>query len=103
MNKQQFGLIGMAVMGQNLALNIERNGFSVAVYNRTAERTKEFVAGPATGKKIKAAYSVEELVDMLEKPRKIMTMVKSGAPVDATVGHCAGFYQPGRPIPARRR
>jgi 6-phosphogluconate dehydrogenase len=95
MTRCDFGLIGMAVMGQNLALNIERNGFSMAVYNRTAERTKEFMAEQATGKKIKAAYSLEELVDMLEKPRKIMTMVKAGAPVDAVIDQLKPHLEPG--------
>ena len=95
MRKQQFGLIGMAVMGQNLALNIERNGFSVAVYNRTAERTKEFMADQAQGKKIKAAYSVEELVEMLEKPRKIMMMVKAGSPVDAVIDQLKPYLESG--------
>jgi 6-phosphogluconate dehydrogenase len=95
MSKQQFGLIGMAVMGQNLALNIERNGFSVAVYNRTAERTKEFMAEQATGKEIKAAYTVEELAEMLEKPRKIMLMVKAGEPVDATIDQLKPHLEPG--------
>jgi 6-phosphogluconate dehydrogenase len=85
----------MAVMGQNLVLNVERNGFSVAVYNRTAERTKEFMAEQATGKQIKAAYSVEELVGMLEKPRKIMLMVKAGAPVDATIDQLKPHLEPG--------
>ena len=62
MDKANFGLVGLAVMGQNLVLNIERNGFSVAVYNRTSARTEEFMAGPARGKNIQAAYTVEELV-----------------------------------------
>ena len=95
MSKQQFGLIGLAVMGQNLVLNIERNGFSVAVYNRTTERTKEFMAEQATDKKIQAAYSVEELVEMLEKPRKIMTMVKAGAPVDDMIDQLKPYLEPG--------
>ncbi len=95
MNKQQFGLIGMAVMGQNLALNVERNGFSVAVYNRTAARTDEFVAGPAEGKNIQAAYTVEELVDRLEKPRKIMLMVQAGAAVDDTISQLKPHLEPG--------
>jgi 6-phosphogluconate dehydrogenase len=95
MSKQQLGLIGLAVMGQNLVLNIERNGFSVAVYNRTAERTKEFMAEQAKGKKIKAAYSVEELAEMLEKPRKIMLMVKAGAPVDAVIDQLKPHLEPG--------
>ncbi len=95
MNKQQFGLIGMAVMGQNLVLNIERNGFSVAVYNRTAARTEEFMAGEAKGKNIQAAYQVEELVDALEKPRKIMLMVKAGEPVDDTIAQLKPYLEPG--------
>ena len=82
MDKANFGLIGLAVMGQNLVLNIEQNGFSVVVYNRTAARTEEFMDGPAKGKNIQAAYTVEELVAALEKPRQVMLMVKSGAPVD---------------------
>jgi 6-phosphogluconate dehydrogenase len=95
MSKQQFGLIGLAVMGQNLVLNIERNGFSVAVYNRTAERTREFMVEQAAGKKIQAAYSVEEIVGMLEKPRKIMTMVKAGAPVDDMIDQLKPHLEPG--------
>jgi len=95
MNKQQFGLIGMAVMGQNLALNIERNGFSVAVYNRTAERTKEFMEQKATGKDIRAGYTLEEFVDLLERPRRIMIMVKAGPPVDAVIQQLKPLLEPG--------
>ncbi|RLC83217.1 MAG: hypothetical protein DRI79_14200, partial [Chloroflexi bacterium] len=83
--KADFGLIGMAVMGQNLALNVERNGFSVAVYNRTAARTQEFMAQRAAGKNIVAGYTIEEFVGLVEQPRKIMLMVKAGAPVDAVI------------------
>lgn len=85
MPKQQFGLIGLGVMGQNLVLNVERNGFSVAVYNRTPETTKEYIAGKAVGKKIQPTFSIEEFVGSLEKPRRIMLLVKAGAPVDATI------------------
>ncbi len=95
MEKASFGLIGLAVMGQNLVLNIERNGFSVAVYNRTAARTDEFLAGPAKGKNIQAAYTVEELADVLEKPRQIMLMVKAGSPVDATIAQLKPHLEPG--------
>jgi 6-phosphogluconate dehydrogenase len=95
MNKADFGLIGMAVMGQNLALNVERNGFSVAVYNRTAARTEEFMAGPAKGKNIQAAYTVEELVDALKEPRRIMLMVKAGTPVDDTIAQLKPHLEPG--------
>ena len=95
MDKANFGLIGMAVMGQNLALNVERNGFSVAVYNRTVARAEEFMAGPAKGKNVRAAYTVEELADALEKPRKIMLMVKAGGPVDATIGALKPYLEAG--------
>ena len=90
-----FGLIGLAVMGQNLALNVERNGFSVAVYNRTAARTKEFMAERAVGKNIVAGYTIEEFVGLLKKPRKIMLMVKAGAPVDAVIEQLKPHLEPG--------
>ena len=85
MNGSDIGLIGLAVMGQNLVLNMERNGYRVSVFNRTPERTDEFVKGPASGKNITAAYSLEEFVDSLKQPRRIMIMVKSGAPVDTVI------------------
>ena len=85
MDKQVFGLIGLGVMGQNFVLNVERNGFEVAVYNRTAETTEKYIAGPAAGKNIKPAYTLKEFVDALEGPRKIMLLVKAGSPVDATI------------------
>jgi 6-phosphogluconate dehydrogenase len=82
---QSFGVIGLAVMGENLALNVERNGFPIAVYNRSREKTDEFMAKRAVGKNVKAAYSLEEFVNLLERPRKILIMVKAGAPVDAVI------------------
>ncbi len=85
MVKQNIGLIGLAVMGQNLVLNMESRGYSVAVYNRTGERTKEFMEGKAKGKRVVGNYSFKELVDSLEKPRKIMLMVKAGKPVDDNI------------------
>ena len=85
MKKQQFGLIGLGVMGQNFILNVERNGFGVAVYNRTAERTREFADGPAAGHNIVPTYTIEEFVGALETPRRIMLLVKAGAAVDATI------------------
>ncbi len=85
MTLQDFGLIGLAVMGENLALNIERNGFSVAVYNRTASRTDEFMTERAKDRQIKATYTPEEFVASLSKPRRILVMVKAGAPVDAVI------------------
>jgi 6-phosphogluconate dehydrogenase len=80
--QQDFGLIGLAVMGQNLALNVESKGFSVAVFNRTAARTREFMAGPGKGKNIAGVETVEEFLGALKRPRKIMLMVKAGQPVD---------------------
>lgn len=85
MTKQKFGVIGLAVMGENLALNVERNGFPVAVYNRTKEKTDAFMANRAVGKQVKAAYSLEEFVESLERPRRILIMVKAGKPVDAVI------------------
>ena len=82
MSTQDFGLIGLAVMGQNLALNVESKGFSVAVYNRTTARTQEFMAGPAKGKNIIGVESLEDFIAALSRPRKIMLMVKAGQPVD---------------------
>ncbi|GGE23671.1 6-phosphogluconate dehydrogenase, NADP(+)-dependent, decarboxylating [Marinithermofilum abyssi] len=84
MSKQQIGVIGLAVMGKNLALNIESKGFSVSVYNRSPEKTEEFMK-EAEGKNVKAAYSLEEFVDSLEKPRKMILMVKAGTPTDKTI------------------
>ena len=85
MTKRTFGVIGLAVMGENLALNVESRGFPIAVYNRTPAKTDEFMATRAQGKDIKAAYSLEEFVQTLERPRKILVMVKAGAPVDGVI------------------
>ena len=92
---QQFGLIGLAVMGENLALNVERNGFSVAVYNRTASRTEEFMAQRAEGKNVKATFSLEEFVQSLERPRRILLMVKAGKPVDAVLDQLKPLLEDG--------
>lgn len=83
---QSFGLIGLAVMGENLALNVERNGFPISVYNRTATVTEKFAATRAQGKNVQATYSLEEFVQSLDRPRKILVMVKAGGPVDAVIG-----------------
>ncbi|MBE9030108.1 decarboxylating NADP(+)-dependent phosphogluconate dehydrogenase [filamentous cyanobacterium LEGE 11480] len=82
---QSFGVIGLAVMGENLALNVERNGFPISVYNRSREKTDRFMAERAVGKNVVAAYSLEEFVASLERPRKILIMVKAGGPVDAVI------------------
>lgn len=95
MEKYPFGLIGLAVMGQNLVLNIESHGFPVAVYNRTPARTQEFLAGPAQGRRIKPCYSLQELVDSLERPRKVMLMVQAGSPVDEVIAQLKPLLEPG--------
>jgi 6-phosphogluconate dehydrogenase len=82
MSKADIGLIGLAVMGENLVMNMESKGFTVAVFNRTTEKVSAFIEGRAKGKNIIGAYSLKELVDNLKKPRKIMLMVKAGKPVD---------------------
>ena len=80
--KADIGLIGLAVMGENLVLNMERNGFTVAVYNRTTEKVDKFVSGRGKDKNFIGAHSIEEFVDSLERPRKVMMLVKAGKPVD---------------------
>ena len=82
MKKQNIGLIGLAVMGENLVLNMESKGFSVAVYNRTTSKVDKFIEGRAKGKNIVGFHSIEQLIDSLEKPRKIILLVKAGQPVD---------------------
>ncbi len=82
---QDIGIIGMAVMGQNLALNMDSKGYSVAVYNRTPERTEEFMEEGITDEDIVGTYSLEEFAQALERPRKVLLMVKAGPPVDAFI------------------
>lgn len=84
MIKQQFGVVGMAVMGKNLALNIESRGYTVALYNRTGSKTTDVVE-EHPDKKFKATYSIEEFVASIEKPRRIMLMVQAGFATDATI------------------
>ena len=81
MKKADIGLVGLAVMGENLVMNMESKGFTVAVYNRTTEKVERFVEGRAKGKNIVGTYSLQELADSLEKPRKVMMMVKAGQAV----------------------
>src|SRR2546422_707217 len=94
-NQCDIGLIGLAVMGENLALNMESKGFSVAVFNRTTEVTEKFEAGRAKGKNIQATRTMEEFVGALKKPRKAMIMVKAGAPVDAVINQLAPLLEKG--------
>lgn len=94
MTQQNFGLIGLAVMGENLALNVERNGFSLSVYNRSREKTDAFLADRAAGKNIVGTFSIEEFVASLERPRKILIMVKAGGPVDAVIDQLKPLLDP---------
>jgi 6-phosphogluconate dehydrogenase len=94
-DKQSFGLIGLAVMGENLALNIERNGFSIAVYNRSRDKTDKFMETRAAGKNVKPTYTIPELVASLERPRRVMIMVKAGAPVDGVINELKPLLEPG--------
>ena len=82
MKKADIGLIGLAVMGENLVMNMESKGFTVAVYNRTTEKTDRFIAGRAAGKNIIGCHTLEEFVSQLERPRKVFMMVKAGQAVD---------------------
>ncbi len=93
--KRHVGVVGLAVMGENLALNIARNGFAPAVYNRTAARTEEFLAERAKGTDILGTFSIQEFVNSLETPRRIILMVKAGTPVDAVAEELAPFLEEG--------
>jgi len=93
--KSSIGLIGLAVMGQNLALNIARKGYKVSVYNRTAQRTEEFVKNRVTNEEIEPHYDIESFVKSLERPRKIILMVKAGKPVDDTISQLLPHLEPG--------
>ncbi|MGC9529157.1 MAG: NADP-dependent phosphogluconate dehydrogenase [Candidatus Bipolaricaulaceae bacterium] len=90
-----WGIVGLAVMGQNLALNLEDKGFSVAVYNRTAQRTQEFIEGKAAGKRVAPASSLGELVAGLARPRRVLLMVKAGPPTDAVLKELLPLLEPG--------
>ena len=95
MNKANIGLVGLAVMGENLVMNMESKGFTVAVYNRTSDKVKNFVEGRAAGKNIIGTYSLEELAANLEKPRKIMMMVKAGQAVDDLIEQLLPYLEEG--------
>ena len=95
MQKANIGLIGLAVMGENLVMNMESKGFSVAVYNRTVEKVTRFVEGRAKGKNIIGCSTIEELCDALEKPRRVMMMVKAGKAVDDLIDQLLQCLEPG--------
>ena len=94
-NQCDIGLIGLGVMGENLALNMESKGFSVAVFNRTTEVTEKFATGRAQGKNIQPTRTMEEFVAALKKPRIAMMMVKAGPPVDAVINQVAPLLEKG--------
>jgi 6-phosphogluconate dehydrogenase len=85
MSKADIGLIGLAVMGENLVLNMESHGYTVAVFNRTTQKVDDFVNGRGKGKNIIGTHTVEELIQNLKSPRKVMIMVKAGSPVDKVI------------------
>jgi 6-phosphogluconate dehydrogenase len=95
MSKADIGLVGLAVMGENLILNMESHGFTVAAYNRTSSKVDDFVNGRAKGKMILGARSVEELVSLLTRPRKVMIMVKAGKAVDDFIEQILPHLEPG--------
>jgi 6-phosphogluconate dehydrogenase len=95
MSKAHFGLIGLGVMGENLVLNAERNGFSSVVWNRTFDKTQKFLAGRGAGKDIIGVATLPEFVAALEKPRRILMMVKAGQPVDDMISTLAPLLEEG--------
>ena len=95
MKKADIGLIGLAVMGENLVMNMESKGFTVAVFNRTTSKVDDFVRGRAAGKNIIGCHSLQELVDNLEKPRKVFMMVKAGVAVDALIDQLLPLLEDG--------
>ncbi len=95
MKKADIGLIGLAVMGENLVMNMESKGFTVAVYNRTADKVTNFIGGRARGKNIIGTYSLQELVDNLAAPRKVMMMIKAGQAVDDMIEQLIPLLAPG--------
>ncbi len=94
MSKQQIGVIGLAVMGKNLAFNIESRGYTVSVYNRSQSKTDEMM-NEAQGKNVVPTYSLEDFVASLEVPRKILLMVKAGEATDATINQLKPLLQKG--------
>lgn len=93
--QSDIGVVGLAVMGENLILNMASRGFTVSAYNRSTEKVAEFMAGRAAGRSIVGAYSLPELVGQLARPRKVMLMVKAGAPVDAVLQQLVPLLEEG--------
>ena len=95
MADSDIGLIGLAVMGENLVLNMASNGYQVAVYNRTTSKVDDFISGRAAGKSIVGTHTLEDLCSKLKRPRRVMIMVKAGAAVDAVIKGLLPFLEPG--------
>lgn len=95
MKQSDIGMIGLAVMGKNLILNMESNGFAISVYNRTMQKVTEFLEELTPGQQIIGAFSIEELVFQLKKPRRVMLMVKAGPAVDELISELIPFLEPG--------
>jgi 6-phosphogluconate dehydrogenase len=93
--RADIGLIGLAVMGQNLVLNMDDHGYTVAVFNRTTSKVDRFLENEAKGTKVIGTHSLEELVSVLKRPRRVMIMVKAGWPVDATIEQLVPLLEPG--------
>lgn len=93
--KADIGLIGLAVMGQNLVLNMNDHGYTVAVFNRTVSKVDDFLNGPAKGTNVIGSHSLEEFINELKRPRRIMLMVKAGDPVDEFIDLCLPYLEPG--------
>src|SRR3984957_4739450 len=93
--KADFALIGLAVMGQNLIMNMNDHGFTVVAYNRTVAKVDEFLADAAKGSKVIGAKSIEEMVGLLKRPRRVMMLVKAGAAVDEFIEQLIPVLEPG--------
>lgn len=93
--RADIAVVGMAVMGKNLILNMDDHGFTVVAFNRTVTKVDDFVANEAKGTKVIAAHSIEEMVDVLKRPRRIMLMVKAGPPVDEFIDELLPHLEPG--------
>ncbi|MCB1149842.1 MAG: NADP-dependent phosphogluconate dehydrogenase, partial [Chlamydiia bacterium] len=93
--KADIGLIGLAVMGQNLILNMNDHGYTVAAFNRTVSKVDDFLSGPAKGTKVIGAHSIEEFIGMLKRPRKVMLMVRAGDAVDEFIEHLLPHLEKG--------
>ena len=89
------GLIGLAVMGQNLILNMNDHGFKVAAFNRTVSKVDTFLANEAKGTQVVGAHTMEEFIGLLKRPRRVMLMVKAGDTVDEMIGHVLPYLEPG--------